>query len=44
VRRLSEERLGIAPDEVESGHVSAFGDPDPLVALLERYRTEVGLL
>jgi pimeloyl-ACP methyl ester carboxylesterase len=44
VRRISEERLGITPDEVESGHVPALGNPDALVAQLEAYLPEVGLL
>ncbi|OWY59139.1 hypothetical protein B7486_76175, partial [cyanobacterium TDX16] len=43
IRRLSQERLGITPDEVESGHVPAFGNPDALVALLEGHLCEVGI-
>jgi pimeloyl-ACP methyl ester carboxylesterase len=43
IRRLSRERLGITPDEVESGHVPAFGNPGALVALLEGYLCEVGI-
>lgn len=41
VRRVSEERLGITPDEIDSGHLPALGQPDALVELLERYRAEL---
>lgn len=43
IRRLSQERLGLEPDEVESGHVPALGNPDGLVALLEGFLCEVGI-
>lgn len=41
VRRVSEERLGITPDEIDSGHLPALGRPEALVELLERYRAEL---
>lgn len=41
MRRVSEERLGIKPDEIDSGHLVAFGHPDELAGILEKYRAEV---
>jgi pimeloyl-ACP methyl ester carboxylesterase len=41
VRRVVEDRLGIAPDELDSGHCVALSRPVELVALLERYRSEL---
>jgi pimeloyl-ACP methyl ester carboxylesterase len=38
-RRVVRERLGIAPDEIASGHLPALACPDALVDRLERYRT-----
>ncbi len=43
MRDLSQERLGIVPDEIDSGHLVALSRPDELVRLLERYRTELGI-
>jgi pimeloyl-ACP methyl ester carboxylesterase len=40
-RRVVQERLGFAPDEMGGGHLPALARPDELVSLLERYRTEV---
>ncbi len=41
VRGVVEERLGITPDELDSGHCLALARPAELAALLERYRSEV---
>jgi len=38
MRRVVRERLGITPDEVESGHLPALAHPAELVKRLERYR------
>ncbi len=40
VRRLSRERLGVVPEELDSGHLPALACPDSLVELLERLRTD----
>jgi pimeloyl-ACP methyl ester carboxylesterase len=37
-RRIVTERLGITPDEMDSGHLPALADPDELVRRLEGYR------
>jgi pimeloyl-ACP methyl ester carboxylesterase len=39
LRRVVRERLGITPDEMESGHLPALAHPDELVERLEAYRT-----
>ena len=39
-RRVVQERLGFAPDEMDGGHLPALGHPDQLVAWLESYRAE----
>jgi pimeloyl-ACP methyl ester carboxylesterase len=39
-RRVVRERLGIAPDEMDGGHLPALAHPDELVDRLERFRTE----
>lgn len=41
LRGVVEDRLGITPDEIDSGHCVALARPSELVALLERYRSEV---
>lgn len=41
VRRVVRERLGITPDEIDSGHTPALSHPRELVVQLERYRTEI---
>ena len=41
LRRVVEDRLGITPDEMDSGHLPALAHPDELVARLEAYRTEL---
>jgi len=41
MRRLSQERLGIVPDELDCGHLPALSQPDALVDRLERYREEL---
>jgi pimeloyl-ACP methyl ester carboxylesterase len=38
MRRVVRERLGITPDEMESGHLPALAHPTDLVRRLERYR------
>lgn len=40
VRGVVRDRLGIVPDELDSGHCVALARPDELAALLERYRLE----
>jgi pimeloyl-ACP methyl ester carboxylesterase len=39
-RRVVRARLGIAPDEMDGGHLPALGHPGELVARLEAYRAE----
>ncbi|HEY5091752.1 MAG TPA: alpha/beta hydrolase [Acidimicrobiales bacterium] len=41
MRRIVRERLGIEPDEMQSGHLPALSHPDELVARLEEYRLEL---
>jgi pimeloyl-ACP methyl ester carboxylesterase len=41
LRRVVRERLGITPDEMESGHTPALSHPEELVRRLEAYRAEV---
>ena len=41
-RRVVQERLGFAPDEMGGGHLPALARPGELVSWLERYRTELG--
>ena len=40
MRRVVRDRLGITPDEIDSGHLPALGHPKELVERLEAYRTE----
>lgn len=40
-RRVVQERLGFAPDEMGGGHLPALARPDELVAWLERFRAEL---
>jgi pimeloyl-ACP methyl ester carboxylesterase len=40
-RRVVQERLGFAPDEMEGGHLPAFAHPDELTARLLAYRAEL---
>lgn len=40
-RRVVKERLGITPDEMESGHLPALSHPQELVERLEAYRLTV---
>ena len=42
MRRVVQERLGITPDELDSGHLPALAHPRELVERLEAYRAEVG--
>lgn len=42
-RRVVRERLGITPDEMDSGHLLALAHPAELVERLERYRVGLGL-
>jgi len=39
-RRVVRERLGIVPDEIESGHLPALSQPAELAERLESYRIE----
>jgi pimeloyl-ACP methyl ester carboxylesterase len=43
MRRMVRERLGIAPDEMDGGHLPALARPGELVERLEAYRDEAGL-
>lgn len=40
-RRVVRDRLGIEPDEIDSGHLPALAQPDALVRRLESYRNEL---
>jgi pimeloyl-ACP methyl ester carboxylesterase len=40
-RRVVQERLGFAPDEMDGGHLPALGHPDQLVERLESYRAQL---
>jgi pimeloyl-ACP methyl ester carboxylesterase len=40
MRRVVRDRLGITPDEIDSGHLPALGHPKELVERLEAYRIE----
>ncbi|MGC4936898.1 alpha/beta fold hydrolase [Kribbella sp. DT2] len=40
LRRVTEERLGISPDEVSGGHFPMLGHPGELADLLESYRNQ----
>jgi pimeloyl-ACP methyl ester carboxylesterase len=40
-RRVVADRLGFAPDEIDTGHLPALVDPAGLVERLEAYRTEL---
>ncbi|MGH3416093.1 MAG: alpha/beta hydrolase [Actinocrinis sp.] len=42
-RRVVRERLGIVPDEMNSGHLPALAHPVELVERLEAYRAELSL-
>jgi pimeloyl-ACP methyl ester carboxylesterase len=41
LRRIVPERLGITPDEMDSGHLPALAHPTELVERLEAYRTSL---
>jgi pimeloyl-ACP methyl ester carboxylesterase len=41
MRRIVPERLGITPDEMDSGHLPALAHPTELVERLEAYRTSL---
>jgi pimeloyl-ACP methyl ester carboxylesterase len=43
MREVVRERLGIEPDEIDSGHCPALSRPRELAARLEAYRGELGL-
>jgi pimeloyl-ACP methyl ester carboxylesterase len=40
LRRVVRDRLGVTPDEIDSGHTPALSRPKELAARLERYRTD----
>jgi pimeloyl-ACP methyl ester carboxylesterase len=42
-RRVVQERLGFAPDEMDGGHLVALSRPEELVRRLEDFRTAAGL-
>ena len=42
-RRVVKDRLGIVPDEIDGGHLPAFGRPAELVERLEAYRTSLAV-
>ena len=42
-RRVVQERLGFAPDEMDGGHLPALSRPEELVRRLEAYRAGAGL-
>jgi pimeloyl-ACP methyl ester carboxylesterase len=44
LRRVARERLGITPDEIDSGHTPALSRPRELADRLESYAAEQGLL
>jgi hypothetical protein len=41
LRRVSTERLGIMPDEIEGGHTPALSRPKQLADRFETYRTSI---
>ncbi len=43
MREVVRERLGIEPDEIDSGHCPALSRPHELAVRLEAYRAELGL-
>jgi hypothetical protein len=43
MREVVRERLGIEPDEIDSGHCPALSRPHELAARFEAYRRELGL-
>jgi pimeloyl-ACP methyl ester carboxylesterase len=43
LRRVAQERLGIAPDEIDGGHTPALSRPRELADRLEAYRVSVAL-
>jgi len=43
VRRVARERLGIEPDEMDSGHTPALSHPKELADRLEAYATDAGV-
>jgi alpha-beta hydrolase superfamily lysophospholipase len=43
LRGVVRERLGIEPDEIESGHCPALSRPRELAGRLEAYRTQLGI-
>ena len=43
LRRVSEERLGITPDELDGGHTPALSRPRELAELLDAYATQAAV-
>jgi pimeloyl-ACP methyl ester carboxylesterase len=41
-RRVIADRLGLTPDEIDTGHLPALSRPDDLAALLLRYAAAAG--
>lgn len=44
IRRVSQERLGITPDEIEGGHTPALSRPKELAERLEAYAAEASVI
>ncbi len=43
MRQLARDRLGLVPDEIESGHCLALSRPKDLAAMLDTYAAECSL-
>jgi hypothetical protein len=43
MRGVVRDRLGIEPEEIDSGHCPALSRPRELAERLEAYRTELGI-
>ena len=41
MRRLADERLGLVPDEIESGHCASLSRPEELAAMLDSFAIEM---
>ena len=43
LRKITEDRIGVTPDEIETGHCVALAKPVELARMLEAYREEAGI-